>query len=270
MSTFEIAQQLFDLAHNRVHNEINNIHLMSCGSSGCHFFCDLLNDIGGFLTMEEIYYSPIFISHIKNNLKIHSDKLIDMINLFHAYSLPVGNEVTLNIAHYRKDADIDTLRSITKNSKFIFLIRNPFDIVISRTFRKDDYKNAVDRDCSRTDYLKKQTNYVKNFYLRIFNEKFDKYIRYEALKENPYQVMLDLLKELNLQIDIKELQSSCQRNHYHNLRKFPNASVSTNFNSEVKSYHDYMSKQEIEYLSSELAEVLTLLGYNFDENYRLK
>ena len=264
MSTFEIAEQLFYLAQNRVNNEINNIHLMSCGSSGCHFCGDLLNGIDGFLTMEEIYYSTVFISWIENNLKIYSDQLIDMINLFHAYSVPSGNEVTVNIGHYRKDVSLDTLRSLTTNSKFTLLIRDPFDVVVSRTFRKDDYKNAVDRECSRTDYQKKQTNYVKNFYLQTFNEKFDKYIRYEVLKENPYQVMLDILKEFNLSIDIEKLQASCYRNYYRNLNKFQNSS--SNFNPEIKSYQDYMSNQEIQYLSGELAEVRLVLGYGFD-NY---
>ena len=76
--------------------------------------------------------------------------------------------------HLRKDTPLVKLLGNSVNSKFIFLIRNPIDIAISRGLRKLDYKmqNKENSGLSDDEYLKK-TSYFhqKSFQAIVFRGK---------------------------------------------------------------------------------------------------
>src|SRR5690606_3626905 len=76
----------------------------------------------------------------------------------------------VNIMHLRPDMPTRFVREMGGHH-LILLMRNPFDIVYSRTFRKQDYRVEVDPTASDLEYLKKQIRNVKRFYNLALQER---------------------------------------------------------------------------------------------------
>ena len=124
----------------------------------------------GFTLIDEVYFPPIITNSIEQE-NINSTGLIEMVNLVHLANLDEHELIPINTMHLRKDTPLVKLLENSVNSKFIFLIRNPIDIAISRGLRKLDYKmqNKENVGLSDDEYLRKASNiHKKSFQAIVF------------------------------------------------------------------------------------------------------
>jgi len=162
--------------------------------------------------------------------------------------------VTVNIGHFRTDTPIKQLKANNKNSRYILLIRNPADVVISRCFRKTDYRNEVAPASEDEEYLSRQISYVDNFYKNGLKQPFDKLIRYELLKKNSYVVLHDLLNEFCLPFISTQLQTASVKHHHDNIK----SKATTNLNSDPLTVSALKFRPMVE---SRLKDIMGELGY---------
>lgn len=182
----------------RYEEERKTLYVISCGSSGCHFLGEMLSSIGNFDLIKEVYYPPELLRLCREGDLSEKERmmLFDLVSYFPSKGVKKNKPdvVPVNIMHLRPDTPTRFVKEMGGHH-LILLMRNPFDIAYSRTFRKDDYRTEVDPSASDMDYLKKQINNVKRFYQLASQEKnvFDDVVRYEDLVRDPYSAVHDLL-----------------------------------------------------------------------------
>ena len=160
--------------------------------------------------------------------------------------------------HLRKDTPLVKLSENSVNSKFIFLIRNPIDIAISRGLRKLDYKmqNKENVGLSDDEYLKKQATFTKNHFKRLFSEENNVgalLIKYEDLVENSNDVLQEIFSYIGIELNEEEIDEM--------LVEYSSASNITK-NENQKAKPDLTESQK-EILISELSETCDKLGFGF-------
>lgn len=182
----------------RYEEERKTLYVISCGSSGCHFLGEMLSSIGSFDLIKEVYYPPELLRLCREGDLSEKERmmLFDLVSYFPSRGVKKNKPdvVPVNIMHLRPDTPTKFVKEMGGHH-LILLMRNPFDIAYSRTFRKDDYRTEVDPSASDMDYLKKQINNVKRFYRLASEEQnvFDDVVRYEVLVREPYSSVHDLL-----------------------------------------------------------------------------
>lgn len=182
----------------RYEEERKTLYVISCGSSGCHFLGEMLSSIGNFDLIKEVYYPPELLKLCREGEFSKKERmmLFDMVSYFPSRGIKSNryDVVPVNIMHLRPDTPTRFVKEMGGHH-IILLMRNPFDIAYSRTFRKDDYRAEVDPSASDMGYLKKQIDNVKRFYRLASQEKnvFDDVVRYEDLVRDPYSAVHDLL-----------------------------------------------------------------------------
>ena len=182
----------------RYQEERKTLYVISCGSSGCHFLGEMLSSIGNFDLIKEVYYPPELLRFCREGELCEKERMMLFDRVSYFPSRGVKNKkpdiVPVNIMHLRPDTPTTFVQKMGGHH-LILLMRNPFDITYSRTFRKDDYRAEVDPAASDMDYLIKQINNVKRFYMLASQavNVFDDVVRYEDLVRDPYSAVHDLL-----------------------------------------------------------------------------
>nr|WP_272877026.1 sulfotransferase domain-containing protein [Marinobacter nauticus] len=182
----------------RYEKERKTLYVISCGSSGCHFLGEMLSSIGNFDLIKEVYYPPELLRLCRESELSEKERmmLFDLVSYFPSRGVKKNKPdvVPVNIMHLRPDTPTRFVKEMGGHH-IILLMRNPFDIAYSRTFRKDDYRAEADPSASDKDYLSKQINNVKRFYRLASQDHnvFDDIVRYEDLVRDPYAAVHDLL-----------------------------------------------------------------------------
>ena len=202
----------------------------------------------GFTLIDEVYFPPIITNSLEQE-NINSTGLIEMVNLVHLANLDEHELIPINTMHLRKDTPLVKLSENSVNSKFIFLIRNPIDIAISRGLRKLDYKmqNKENVGLSDDEYLKKQATFTKNHFKRLFSEENNVgalLIKYEDLVENSNDVLQEIFSYIGIELNEEEIDEM--------LVEYSSASNITK-NENQKAKPDLTESQK-EILISELSE----------------
>ncbi|WP_444924286.1 hypothetical protein ACJJH9_03210 [Microbulbifer sp. DLAB2-AF] len=257
----ELVNQLVEDLQKRYENKNKTLYVISCGSSGCHLLGEILSSIGKFNLIKEVYYPPALLSLCAGSgtglSKKERKMLFDMVSYFPSSGLRDKNYniVPVNIMHLRDDTPTSLVQDMGEQH-LILLMRNPFDIAYSRSFRKDVYRVEADPDASDREYLIKQVNNVKRFFKLAFEEEniFDDIVRYEDLISNSYTAVYDLLfaaKE-------KFPEAWKERNALIKAGEHIGSSSSINYNSRKKEKlcNDYSL-----ILKSNLQDLSDLLGY---------
>jgi hypothetical protein len=182
----------------RYEEECKTLYVISCGSSGCHFLGEMLSSVGNFDLIKEVYYPPELLRLCLDGDLSEKERvmLFDLVSYFPSKGLKqdTSDVVPVNIMHLRPDTPTRFIKEMGGHH-VILLMRNPFDIAYSRTFRKDDYRAEADPTASDMDYLIKQIDNVKRFYRLASQDEnlFDDIVRYEDLVRDPYSSVYDLL-----------------------------------------------------------------------------
>ncbi|AZM96625.1 hypothetical protein [Vreelandella venusta] len=241
----------------RYEEKHKTLYVISCGSSGCHFLGEMLSLIGNFDLIKEVYYPPELMRLCREGELSEKERmmLFDLVSYFPSRGIKKKQPdiVPINIMHLRSDTPTRYVKEMGGHH-LILLMRNPFDIAYSRTFRKDDYRAEADPNASDMDYLKKQISNVKRFYRLALQERnvFDDIVRYEDLVRDPYSSLHDLLfvaKE-------KFPEAWKSKSRITKVNQLVGNNGSINFNSKKKKVLDRqvsrLLKEELDVLCSDL------------------
>jgi hypothetical protein len=258
MSDIELVSTLKDHLEQRYKNKNKTMYVLSCGSSGCHFIGEMLSSIPGFDLIKEVYYPPAIIDLIDDQSfkQQRISMLFDAVSYFPSRGLKLNNPsiTPVNIMHLRPDVPTDVIKKIG-NNHVVLLLRNPFDIVYSLAFRKDEYKSESDPEATEIEYLRKKINHVKKFYKMILNKRntFDNVVRYEDLLRNPYTSIYDILLSSKNKFEIEW----GERKALDNAIDLVNNESTINYNSKKKE----ISKECAKVMIDSLGDLARELGY---------
>jgi len=174
----------------------NTIFLHNAGSSGSHWVMGMLNDLGLAQACGEVKVSREYWLEARSLSKSDSSSFLDCVHLLHSYNLDLLSSVKplVNSSHMAGWRIAD---HFTRPRKSVLLLRNPVDIVISRTFRKSSYRDFIAGDKTDDQYLSDNIVFVKNFYASARSRTFDYIFTYEDMKASPYKQLSDLLQALH-------------------------------------------------------------------------
>ena len=198
------VKDIVALAELRLKFKTPHLYIVNAGSSGSHWLEAMLGFLPGFHNGGEVYLP----AEIKKSLKTMGEReahlFLDALYLVHCGGIypDMLSAALSNSAHL---ANHQQLSDYSRLKKTALLLRDPVDIVMSRTFRKDEYKNDVAPGVEDIDYLEKNCVYFEGFYNNIDFDSFDIVIRYEELKHSPLSTLRALVSTVGLNVSDDEL-----------------------------------------------------------------
>ena len=180
-----LAAAVLRLRHGKPTLYINNI-----GSSGSHWLNRLLRQGVGLLGTGEIYVPPRFLERQVAPLAMPGRPVfLQAVYLAHMLS----GEARDISSHVSNTAHLLDLGPYARNdiaSLGILLIRDPVDIVLSRTLRKPEYRAWLGKaEAKDTEYLEDNIQVVSRFFAAVRPESYDLVCRYEDMVEDPVPVL---------------------------------------------------------------------------------
>lgn len=192
-----VVEWLVDLAEKRMAHRPLTLFVISCGSSGSHWLEAMISNLGQFVPCGEVYLPNARLREMEIWPVEERSAFLDCIHLAHAKfgSIAPPSARLINIAHFAGWRMIDLMGMPIKT---VLLLRNPVDVVLSRTFRKPEYRDSIQSGASDRDYLDRNIGYVRRFHIRSQAHKVDLTVRYEDLRSHPIETLKTLLSELDV------------------------------------------------------------------------
>ena len=181
---------------------INNI-----GSSGSHWLNAMLRRGIGLLGAGEIYVPARFLkTEVAELPAVHRPLFLQSVYLAH---LMTGRKDDIS-KHVSNTAHLPSIAPYVANdlkSLKILLVRDPLDIVLSRTLRKPEYRSWLGSAGSDdTAYLEDNIRKVDRFFRSALPKDYDMVCRYEDLVANPVPVLDAIGGLLGMDRDPAKLQ----------------------------------------------------------------
>jgi hypothetical protein len=198
---------------------------MGAGGSGSTWMGRLIGDLPGYQYGREIYI-PRGVTYLHRKLKTpQMNEAIWAIMLLHSCGY---SDNPLNFDHEfvnsaRSLNNFDIFHGIWPKGKFIFLVRDPRDQILSVTYRKLDYRKAIAPGKNDMEYLLQNAKrYMKIFnmykkYCKKYPETIYK-IRYEDLKKDTFGELIKLRDKYKIEIPKEAIAQSVYNNDAENMR----------------------------------------------------
>lgn len=176
----DFYQVFSSVARERCLNGSQLVFLHNAGGSGSHW-------LQGMLLKREIAQAcgeVKFVAPIRHIIsQLHSVDRLIALNIIHLLHLPEINLNSLykplvNSSHMAGWRASDLYDG---NKLNILLLRDPVDIVLSRTFRKQSYKSYIAPDESDDEYFLRNVDFVKKFYQAARSRHYDFIVKYEDI-----------------------------------------------------------------------------------------
>lgn len=160
----ELVDEVIMLSELRLKAKAKTIFLSNIGSSGSHLFQACIARAWPSIPLGEIYLPKKLIEDVEPLSKDEKNLVCEAYLLLHDYTYSERYNTTavlINTLHHPK---LSRFRLWSANYRSALILRNPVDVVISRTFRKDDYKSYLGKDgCSDQEYLAVNMKKVDGF-----------------------------------------------------------------------------------------------------------
>lgn len=190
-----VIDQVIETAQQRAARRPLTIFLISCGSSGSHWLEAMLAEFPDYVACGEVYLPrPLFKGTFSWEAASRS-AFMDCVHLAHVPEPKdslVGSKL-INSAHL---SGWIMSRWMDAPKTNVLLLRNPVDIVISRTYRKDDYRKFRLPDASDDEYLERNIEFVNTFYDKASGSPADHVVKYEDLRQQGTATLDALLRGL--------------------------------------------------------------------------
>ena len=201
-----LAAAVLRLRHGRPTLYINNI-----GSSGSHWLLGMLKGGIGLLGTGEIYVPARFLNRrIAPMAPPHRAVFLQAVYLAHLMTGGAGDVEN----HVCNTAHVADLAPYTKNdiaALRILLIRDPVDVVLSRTLRKPEYRGYLGKDTADdASYLNDNIAIVDRFYRAVRPEDYDLVCRYEDLLADPVPTLVAIGRLLDVAFDPAKLRRTAE------------------------------------------------------------
>lgn len=181
-----------------------SLFLISCGASGDDLVGALIASAPRYRLVGEVYF-PEALVKLAESLSdpVEARALMDCVS-----ALPMGPRemlsparIPVNVMHLRPDSPLEQIRALLPGARQVALLRNPYDVAVSRSFRKQTYRQAANPGMSDTEYAAMQSRYVRNIFSLMKQKHWNARIRYEDLQQDPPGQVLNLLQRLRLPVD---------------------------------------------------------------------
>lgn len=187
----EFYKVILSIARERQFNEAKIFFLHNAGGSGSHWLQGMLLE----REMAQACGEVKFVAPMKRIIRhLPSDEIGIALNVIHLLHL---KEINLNslfmpMVNSSHMAGWNVSDLYAKNKKNILLLRNPVDILLSRTLRKQSYKEFVAPDESEEEYFLRNVDFVKNFYRAARGRNYDYIVKYEDIVADEENVVSKL------------------------------------------------------------------------------
>lgn len=183
-----IAEVILGVASARLSKESQTIYFPNIGSSGSHLMQEAINRSWFTIPLGEVYIPPKIVPIINKLEKKDQNCFMESWHLLHSmsfYNLFNLDALIVNTAH---NANLGRFSKWTRVYDSCLIIRNPVDIVLSRTFRKDDYRSYISPGIDDQAYLDKNIKLVERFYTLALNYGYKNIVKFEDIFNNPESV----------------------------------------------------------------------------------
>lgn len=162
------------------------LFLINCGSSGSHWLEAMLAAaIPGVRPCGEVYIPPVASERLAEQPAARSCFADGLHQLHMEQRAPAGpRDILINSAHSWGPHDMMPGSAVS-----VFLVRDPLDVVASRTFRKPKLRRHLSPSSSDVEYLDKNVAFVTKFYRSALRRKPRHIVRYEDLRTRPEQAL---------------------------------------------------------------------------------
>lgn len=237
--------RVVDLAKVRMEQANPSVYIANIGSSGSHWLQALLSNAASLMPCGETYFPEAQLNQLHEDVEIRK-LFIHAIYLIRGWRSTADKTKAgaVNTAH---QPFLSHVKAADTGAKSILLVRDPVDVVMSRTFRKDEYRDYTgNRDMTDMEYLKKNALYVRSFYRKALRHNYDITVSYEGIRKNGSNVVAEVFEAIDLSVDMDRIKEVVAQLH----------SKST--------YGSKAAPPEKEYLAAAqfiTAEVRSALGY---------
>lgn len=181
-----------------------SLFLISCGASGDEILAPLIASSPRYRLVGEVYF-PEALVKLADELAdpMEARALMDCVS-----ALPMGSRellsparIPVNVMHLRSDSPLDQIRTHLPGARQVALLRNPYDVAVSRSFRKQSYRQAANPGMDDLEYATMQSRYVRNIFALMEQKYWNARLRYEDLLQDPQGQASALLQTLKLPAD---------------------------------------------------------------------
>ncbi|WP_299449777.1 DUF6270 domain-containing protein [uncultured Serinicoccus sp.] len=177
----EVQVAVLRWARSRAGDRPMTYFVVNPGGAGSHWLQEMMADAGGMNPCGEVYLPPGMTSAAASLGDEARGLLLDAVHLLQA-NRPVADLLDaplINTAHIRGWHQHELMPA---PKSLVLLTRDPLDVVLSRTFRKQAYRTQHFAGESDETYLRRNIDFVQKFYLRGEGTTPDASVRYEDLR----------------------------------------------------------------------------------------
>lgn len=190
-----VVDAVVKVAERRVADRPPTMFLVSCGSSGSHWLEAMLAEFAGHVACGEVYLPRPLLRETMGWDAAARSAFLDCVHLAHVPVPKPGlaGARLINSAHL---SGWIMSRAMAPPRTRVLLLRDPVDIVVSRTYRKDVYRKFSLPDASDDEYLARNIEFVNTFFRKAAAEHADHVVKYEALRQDGEATLAALLAAL--------------------------------------------------------------------------
>lgn len=251
-------EDLFSLAKLRAPFNPMHVYIVNMGSSGSHWIESMLGLLPGFYNGGEIYLPKLLSDQLSELTAPESFRLIDALYLAHLGGIR-SDFLTAKISNSAHIAKHHVLSNSSCGNKAVLLLRNPINIVLSRTFRKDEYRNDIAAGSKDEDYLERNCQYVERFVQNLDFDSFDLILRYEDFEAAPAENLTRLADVLGINSDRELVHNAvgcASKDSVAKAIKMGGRAINNVYLGQKNE-----NQQAREYVLARLADVCTQTGY---------
>ncbi|MCE8031556.1 hypothetical protein EKK97_12795 [Billgrantia tianxiuensis] len=191
------VDNIISLAELRSRFSPKHVYIVNAGSSGSHWLEKMLSFFPNFHNGGEIYIPKNLINYMGKISGDQANIILDAIYIVHTGDV-FKDSLSATISNSAHLAKHNRISKFSRNKLRVLLLRNPVDIVASRTFRKDEYKKYVAPNASDKEYLERNCSYVENFFKEIVYDDFDIILKYEDILSDPKNIISKILSYIDV------------------------------------------------------------------------
>lgn len=196
MTVTETVNGIVASAEKRAAGRPPTLFMINCGSSGSHWIEAMLSALPGIHACGEVYLPAPLSARLAAATDHDRACFLDALHQIHLEdpAKTVGDQdVMINSAHSWGPHDL-----MGASAKPVFLVRDPLDVVISRTFRKPKLRRHLVPTADDRQYLEQNITMVEKFYRSAMRRKPGHMIRYEDMRASPGESLASLVGALGI------------------------------------------------------------------------
>ena len=252
----QLVDDYYSAAALRQRSRRPTVYLANIGSSGSHWLESLLVAGGGMLGAGEVYLPPAIRDRLAALAERDRACFIDALHLLHARAHPTRclEANAINSTHTLRP---EPFLATEPGALRILLLRDPVEICLSRTFRKDEYRNDVAPGVDDETYADTNIKRVKAFLAWAKRQSFARVVHYEALLDNPFPEVREICRLAGAPLDEAALEKAIERHAAANIAGKGGMAGSNLFTGERRPVPPAL----VEKVRAELGELAAGFGY---------